>query len=90
MIADKYLEIQERFSFWGCAMKQSGRTNAALRSRQADREALSRREAAALLGVSEGMMIKLVRLGRVGAIRIGKCVRIPRTEINRILREGVR
>ena len=71
-------------------MKQSGRIRPALGSRQTDREALSRREAAALLGVSEGMMIKLVRVGRVGAIRIGKCVRIPRTEINRILREGVR
>ena len=71
-------------------MKQSRRTHTAMRPVQTDREALSRREAAGLLGISEGMMIKLVRLGRVGAIRIGKCVRIPRDEIDRILKQGVR
>ena len=71
-------------------MRQPRQTTKSSQLSQNVKQALSRREAAALLGVSEGMMIKLVRLGRVGAIRIGKCVRIPRTEINRILREGVR
>ena len=56
---------------------------------QSEKQGLSRREAAAILGISEGMMIKLVRLRQVAAIRIGKCVRIPRHEIERILREGV-
>ena len=70
-------------------MKQSGRTHPGLGSRQTEREALSRREAAAVLGISEGLVIKMVRLGRITAIRIGKCVRIPRHEIERILREGV-
>ena len=69
--------------------KQSHPRGGASPSAQSEKQALSRREAAALLGISEGMMIKLVRLGQVAAIRIGKCVRIPRTEINRILREGV-
>ena len=54
-----------------------------------EKQALTRKEAAAVLGVSEGMMIKLVRLGQVAAIRIGRCVRIPRKEVERILREGI-
>jgi excisionase family DNA binding protein len=71
-------------------MNQSRSTRGATQFRHTEKQALSRREAAGLLGISEGMMIKLVRLGRVKAIHIGKCVRVSRDEIQRILKQGIR
>ena len=70
-------------------MKQRRPTPSALRAIQSEKQGLSRREAAAILGISEGMMIKLVRLRKVPAIRFGRCVRISRTEVERLLREGI-
>lgn len=74
-------------------MKQRRPTPSALRPSQSEKQApekqaLSRKEAAAILGISEGMMIKLVRLRKVAAIRFGRCVRISRSEVERALREG--
>lgn len=66
-------------------MKQRRSTPSASRP---EKQGLSRKEAAAILGISEGMMIKLVRSHQVPAIRFGRCVRISRTEVERLLRDG--
>jgi excisionase family DNA binding protein len=46
---------------------------------------LTYREAARTARVSERTMRKLIRDGKLSAVRIGKCVRIPREALLRLL-----
>jgi excisionase family DNA binding protein len=47
-------------------------------------------ETAEAAGISIPMVRKLIRDGRLKAIRIGRCVRIGADELKRLLAEGVR
>jgi len=53
-------------------------------------EAVNRKKAGKIWGVSEGLVIKLDRLGLIRTIKIGKLKRVPPDEIERVLREGVK
>jgi len=44
-------------------------------------------EAARLLGISRGLAYELARSGRLGAIRFGKRLVIPRAAIERLLQQ---
>lgn len=46
--------------------------------------AYSYRQTALALGISEGMVKKLVRQGQLHAVRIGRCRRVPKTELLRL------
>ena len=48
--------------------------------------AVTRRKAAEIWGVSEGLVIKLDRLGLIRTIRIGKAKRVPLEEVQRVLK----
>jgi excisionase family DNA binding protein len=52
-----------------------------------DRLALTYREASDALGVSERTVWSLVASKQLRAARIGRCVRIPRAELERFLSE---
>ena len=52
-------------------------------------KAVTRRKAADFWGVSEGLVIKLDRLGLIKTISIGRAKRVPLEEVHRVLREGV-
>jgi excisionase family DNA binding protein len=45
-------------------------------------------ETAQAVGISVPMVRKLIRVGRLRAVKIGRCVRIPEAELQRILRQG--
>lgn len=58
-------------------------------ARHHSREALSLREAAAILGVSRGRTLRqLIACGSIRTVTIGGAVRIARREIDRVLCEG--
>lgn len=46
-------------------------------------------ELAAALGLKDQTVMKFCREGRIEHIRVGKLYRIPATEFERVLREGV-
>ncbi len=54
-----------------------------------ERQAYTRKEAAKLWGVSEGLVIKLDTAGKIKTIRIARRKLVPKAEIERVLREGV-
>ena len=54
------------------------------------RQAFTRRETAKIWGVSEGLVIKLDAAYKIKTIRIAGRKLVPREEIERVLREGVR
>jgi hypothetical protein len=54
-----------------------------------ERQAYTRKEAAKLWGVSEGLVIKLDTAGKIKTIRIARRKLVPKSEIERVLREGV-
>lgn len=45
-------------------------------------------EAAQSAGISIGMIRKLIRIGKLRAVKIGRCVRIPDAELQRLLSQG--
>jgi len=47
-------------------------------------------EAAAAAGISVPMVRKLIRMKKLGAIRIGRCVRIPAASLQHLLQSGAR
>lgn len=49
--------------------------------------AYSRRDAAAALGICERVLFDLVSSGRIREIRIGRSVRIPRSELVRFVNQ---
>ena len=49
---------------------------------------LTLKEAAALLSVSEEFMKKLRREGRLHVVKLGRAVRVPVNELERLCREG--
>jgi excisionase family DNA binding protein len=51
-------------------------------------ELLTVRETTALLKISRMLLYRLLSKGRIRCVRIGRCVRIPRTEIERLIRES--
>ena len=51
--------------------------------------AYSRRDAATALGICERTLFDLVKAGRIREIKIGRSVRIPRSEIIRFLAESL-
>jgi excisionase family DNA binding protein len=53
-----------------------------------DKIMLSRREAAEALGVSIDTVAALIAAGELRAVRIGKAVRVPREEIEGLIRRG--
>jgi excisionase family DNA binding protein len=53
------------------------------------KQAFTRKEAGQILGVSEGLVIKLDAAGKIKTIRIGRRKLVPREEIERVLGEGV-
>jgi len=55
----------------------------------ADRVMLTRTEAADLLGIERHRLGRLILAGQIKAVECGKRSRIPRTEIDRIAREGL-
>lgn len=48
----------------------------------------SRRYSADFLGLSERTIDRLIKTGALGASRIGRCVRIPHGELERLAAEG--
>jgi excisionase family DNA binding protein len=44
--------------------------------------------AAALIGLSEGMVWKLLREGKLGSVKVGNARLIPQSEIDRLLSEA--
>lgn len=46
-------------------------------------------ELAAALGLKDQTVMKFCREGRIDHIRVGRLYRIPATEFDRVLREGV-
>jgi excisionase family DNA binding protein len=54
----------------------------------ADKSVFSRREAAEALGISVDTLAALIANGELRAIRIGKAVRVPREEIEDLIRRG--
>jgi excisionase family DNA binding protein len=54
----------------------------------ADKIVLSRREAAEALGISLDTLAALIANGELRALRIGKAVRVPREEIEGLIRRG--
>jgi excisionase family DNA binding protein len=55
-----------------------------------DREAVTRREFARALRVSESLVRKWQRDGKIRVIRLGRCIRVPIEELIRVARGGVR
>ena len=55
-----------------------------------ERQAFTRRETGRIWGVSEGLVIKLDAADKIKTIRIAGRKLVPREEIERVLREGVR
>ena len=53
-------------------------------------KALTRREAAAVWGISYSHAVKLDAQGLIRTIRIGRSKRVPPDEVRRVLEEGVR
>jgi excisionase family DNA binding protein len=45
-------------------------------------------EAARLLGVSRAFVYKLLAQGQIRTVKLGRVRRIPRTEVERLAREG--
>jgi len=54
----------------------------------ADKIVFSRREAAEALGISVDTLAALIANGELRAVRIGKAVRVPREEIEKLIRRG--
>ena len=54
----------------------------------ADKIVFSRREAAEALGISVDTLAALIANGELRAVRIGKVVRVPREEIDGLIRRG--
>lgn len=50
---------------------------------------LNRIAAAEALGISMRTLDEHIRAGRISAVRIGRLVRIPLAEVERVVREGV-
>jgi excisionase family DNA binding protein len=51
---------------------------------------LRMREVATRLHVSEQMVSKMIADGRLHAVRIGRAVRVPVAEVERVAREGTK
>ncbi len=47
-------------------------------------------DAAQRLNVSASMVYKMIAQGQLAHVRIGRCVRVPAEEVDRIARESVR
>ena len=47
------------------------------------------RDAAATLSVSPDFLKRLHRAGRIRVVRLGRAVRVPEAEVERLVREGV-
>ena len=54
----------------------------------ADKIVFSRREAAEALGISVDTLAALIANGELRAVRIGKAVRVPCEEIEKLIRRG--
>ena len=54
-----------------------------------ERQAFTRKEASYIWGVSESLVVKLDRAGKINTIKIGDRKLVPKIEIERVLREGV-
>jgi len=54
-----------------------------------DRQAFTRKQAARMWGVSEGLVIKLDAARKINTIQINRRKLVPRSEVERVLREGV-
>lgn len=54
------------------------------------KDLLTVREAAAALGLAERTVRSWVLCRKIGTIKLGRAVRIPSSEINRLVREGSR
>lgn len=50
---------------------------------------LSPREFARTLGVGRDSTYRAIRAGKIKVIKPGRAIRIPRTELERVLREGL-
>jgi|GraSoiStandDraft_32_1057276.scaffolds.fasta_scaffold2359517_2 excisionase family DNA binding protein len=57
---------------------------------ETEKIAFTCRETAGAVGISVPMVRKLVRLGKLEAVKIGRCVRIPASEIKRLVKSGTR
>ncbi len=51
---------------------------------------LTKKEFALELGVSEALVNKWLRLGKIRVIRLSRCVRISREELSRVTAGGLR
>ena len=56
---------------------------------QEEKQAFTRKETAKVWGVSEGMVIKLDAAEKIKTIVIGRRKLVPKSEVERVLREGV-
>jgi excisionase family DNA binding protein len=50
---------------------------------------LNLQDAAAALAVSQDFLKKLYRSNRLRIVKLGRAVRVPEEEVNRLMREGV-
>jgi excisionase family DNA binding protein len=51
--------------------------------------ALTRRQVAVALQVSEALVDKWIRLGKIRVLKLGRCSRIPLEELNRVMKGGL-
>ena len=56
---------------------------------EVEKQALSVREAADVLGISPDTVRRLAVRGALRTIRIARLVKVPRTECERVLRDGI-
>jgi excisionase family DNA binding protein len=55
-----------------------------------EKKTFTKKQFAVALEVSEGLVNKWIRTGKVRVIYLGRCVRIPADELERVLAGGVR
>lgn len=60
-----------------------------LRGHKAGDRLFTIRDAAAVLAASTEFLNRLHRCGGLDVVRLGKAVRVPQTEVDRLIREGV-
>ncbi len=53
-----------------------------------DKQIVSSQEVAEVLGISVPMVRKLIRKGELLAVHIGRCLRVPSSEVLRLVNEG--
>lgn len=71
------------------AIQSQARRDAQNASHRANDSRPVYRDAASALGLSTSMIKRLVLTGRIGGVRIGTARRIPVSEIERVIAEGV-